>query len=364
MKSVTLIAAAPAALACSLVMANGMTQLDDEQLSAVSGQDGVYLNLKNFSFNSATGSAFPGLTLTYTMPYEGAGPSDGDPLVKDPSKPVSYIQYSGISISRKDPTDLNEIFTDPYQIQIQSVDVPTEIQLPALDPSDPLYTKRKQEVIRILNPKNLGGTTLDDKALWNMAYDWKVATGVSSSTAGTIHDMGTHIIKDMAIYGGGISLAPAWSYKDKDDVRGAAWGLDLNLEIRAYILQARGKVDDASGSYLKLANIRVGPANADRTGVDTDLTKTWRVADVITQPGIINAITTTDSNGLTSTVLHMGIEWYRGANEADIPTGAVSVDQVSIKNGPASAPVVTNLGGASIGGIQIRYLDVVFRNPY
>lgn len=362
MKKTSMFVALPIALVCSSVMANGMTQLDDEQLSAVNGQDGVYLNLKNFSFNSATGSAFPGLTLTYTMPYEGTGPSDGDPLIKDPSKPVSYIQYSGISISRTDPIDPNEIFTDPYQIQIQSVDVPTEIQLPALDPSDPLYKDRKQEVIRILNPKNLNGSTLADKVRWNMTYDWTVATDVATGHTPVIHDMGAHIVQDMAIYGGGISLAPAWSYKDKDDVRGAAWGLDLNVQIGAYILQPRGRTDN--GTYLELSNIRIGAANASKTGVDTDLTKTWRVADVITQPGIINAITTTDSNGLTSTVLHMGIEWYRGANEADIPTGAMSVDQVTIKNGPASAPTVTNFGGASIGGIQIRYLDVIFRNPY
>lgn len=59
----------------------------------------------------------------------------------------------------------------------------------------------------------------------------------------------------------------------------------------------------------------------------------------------------------------MGIEWYRGPDGTDAPVGAFSIDNIAIKNGPASAPVTTNLGGVSIGGMQIRYLDVVFRNP-
>ncbi|HET8869377.1 MAG TPA: hypothetical protein VFM48_02940, partial [Aquabacterium sp.] len=69
-----------------------------------------------------------------------------------------------------------------------------------------------------------------------------------------------------------------------------------------------------------------------------------------------------DANG--KPVLHMGIEWYRGTDENQIPTGAFSVDEIVIKNGTAAAPVTTNFGGLSVGGMQIRYLDVVFRNPY
>ena len=70
----------------------------------------------------------------------------------------------------------------------------------------------------------------------------------------------------------------------------------------------------------------------------------------------------TDANG--KPVLRMGIEWYRGSDENQIPTGAMSVDQIIIKGGTAAAPTSTNFGGLSIGGMQIRYLDVVFRNPY
>ena len=45
--------------------ATKLVELADQQLSEVVGQDGVYLNLKNFSLSpSDTGP----LTLTYTMP--------------------------------------------------------------------------------------------------------------------------------------------------------------------------------------------------------------------------------------------------------------------------------------------------------
>lgn len=353
--------ALPLVLASSWSLASNLEQLDDDQLSEVIGQDGVYLNLKNFSLNSASLLGNVPLTLTYTMPYEGdplhQDTDPGDPFFKDPSKPVSYIQKGGISISRTDPVNPDDIFNDPFQIQVESLIVPGDIALPALADDDPLKTERKQEVIRLLNPKNLAG-----EMKWNVAYDWKVATEVTSSSTGKVHDMGAYVIKDMAYFGGGLALAPAWSYKNKDDVRGAAFGLDVNIEIAALMLRPRGRADD--GTELNLTGIKIGAANSTLTGVDPDRTKTWKVADVITQPGIINAITTTDSNGVTSTVLHMGIEWYRGSDETQIPTGAISVDNISIKNGPASAPTVTNFGGASIGGIQIRYLDVVFRNPY
>jgi len=82
------------------------------------------------------------------------------------------------------------------------------------------------------------------------------------------------------------------------------------------------------------------------------------------QPGILNAYT--DANG--KAVLRMGIEWYRGqVNDPDTfqgSVGAFSVDQILIKGGTAAAPVVKDLGGLSVGGMEIRYLDVVFRNPY
>ena len=355
---------------CLLASAAGLVQVDDDQLSDVNGQDGVYLNLKGFSLNSAAHFGYAPLTLTYTMPYEG-NPLDqvndpGDPLGKDPSKPVSYIQYSGFSISRTDPATEAEIFSDPYQIQVETVIVPDEIALPpGLAADDRLLTHREQQVIRLLNPKNLSGSVK-----WNVTYDWKVAEGVTSTSTGVVHDMGAHIVEDMVIRGGGISLAPAWSYQNNEDVRGAAFGLDLNVEIGALILRPRGRGDvdtfDAqgvmthAGTEMALRGIKIGAANATKTGVDTDPTKTWKVADVITQPGIINAYT--DANG--KPVLRMGIEWYRGSDENQIPTGAMSVDQIIIKGGTAAAPTSTNFGGLSIGGMQIRYLDVVFRNPY
>lgn len=359
---------------CAFASAAGLVQVDDEQLADVSGQDGVYLNLKGFSLNSAEHFGYGPLKLTYTMPYEGNNEGEGDPLGLDPSKPVSFIEYGQFSISRTDPITEAEIFSDPYQIQIEKVRIPTGtngIPLPAgwdawADPLTKLIPE--QEVIRLLNPKNLSGSIK-----WDMIYDWKVVTGhrkddvVDPGNPRIEHDMGARIVDDLVIRGGGLSLAPAWSYQNSADVRGIAFGLDLNIEIGALILRPRGRLDDSAEFALR--GIKIGAANATMTGVDTDPTKTWTVADVIMQPGILNAYT--DANG--KAVLRMGIEWHRGqvGSETDAelaafkgPVGAFSVDQIIIKGGTAAAPVVKDLGGLSVGGMEIRYLDVVFRNPY
>lgn len=368
---------------CAFASAAGLVQVDDEQLADVSGQDGVYLNLKGFSLNSAEHFGYGPLKLTYTMPFEGNNEAEGDPLGLDPSKPVSFIEYGKFSISRTDPVTEAEIFSDPYQIQIEKVRIPTGtngIPLPAgwdawADPLTKLIPE--QEVIRLLNPKNLSGSIK-----WDMIYDWKVVTGYRKDGLGPApveHDLGARIVDDMVIRGGGLSLAPAWSYQNAADVRGIAFGLDLNIEIGALILRPRGRNDvdlfDQNGvmtyaaTEMALKGIKIGAANATKTGVDTDPTKTWTVADVIMQPGILNAYT--DANG--KAVLRMGIEWHRGQvgaeTEAELaafkgPVGAFSVDQIIIKGGTAAAPVMKDLGGLSVGGMEIRYLDVVFRNPY
>lgn len=335
------------------VFAKEMEQLDDDQLSAVVGQDGVYLNIKNFSFKSGGGIGFEPLTLTYTMPYAGGNPNQatdpGDPLFKDPTKPVSYIQYGNISLSRSDPAD---VFADPYQIQIQTIDVPSQVRLASeAHPTDASLTLPAQlEVIRLLNPLNLAGDQI-----WQMQYDWTVTTGVTSSSTGVSHEMGSYIMQDVKFFGGGLDLAPAWSYANSADVRGTAFGLDLNMTIGALILQPRGASD--AGAQLTMSGISVGRANSTMTGVDTDVTKAWRVADVIQQPGIISA--TTDSSG--NSTLQMGIEWYRGSDTDPArpeAVGAMTINDVTIKNNAG----VTDFGGMSIGGIRINYLNINFRN--
>lgn len=335
-----------------------LQQLDDAALSQVAGQDGVALALKNFSLRSEAGHLgyTKGLTLTYTMP------NDGDANFER-GLPYDQIHYSNYDISRTDPAD---VFADPYQIQVVSTPFPAGMN-PAdwLAPNDPILTesdpgssvrgRTKLDVIQILNPKNLDGAMK-----WNMAYDWKVVTDVdplNPTTSGVTHDMGARIVEDMVMYGGGISLLPAWSRNNAKDVKGAAFGLDLHMAISKLILRPRGRAD--SGTEMVLSGIRIGAANATKTGVDTDPTKTWRMADVFMQPGLITSEVGEDGKS----VLRMGIEWYRGPDGTDAPVGAFSIDNISIKNGPASAPVTTNLGGVSIGGMQIRYLDVVFRNP-
>lgn len=341
----------------SSVWASGMTQVDDEQLSQVQGQDGIYLNLKNFSFNSAENNGIPALTLTYTMPYAGTPGSTtdpGDPFFRDPTKPVSSITYGGISISRSDPAD---VFADPYQIQIETLPVPAAVQQASVaHPTDASLTlPGTMQVIRLLNPANLAGDQV-----WQMRYDWQVATGVTSTSAGVVHDMGSHIVQDMKIYGGGLDLAPAWSYNDARDVRGTAFGLDINMEIGALILRPRGYTDTGdTRTELALTGIKIGRATAAMDGVDPDKTKAWRVADVIQQPGIITA--TTDS-ATGESALHIGIEWYRGSSSDPVrpeSIGAISVDQATIRNSAG----VTNFGSMGIGGIQINYLDIKFRNP-
>lgn len=361
------------------VCASDLEQLDDAQLSEVSGQEGVNLNLKGFSLVSKDHFGYTPLTLTYTMPFEGDGPpgggsaNPGDPLGLDPTKPVSYIKYSGFDIRRTDPATEAELFADPYQIQIEKVLIPegpTGVTLPdSWDPrsyEDPDTKSRPfQEVIRLLNPKNSLGSLK-----WNITYDWMVATGVVSGTPANVHDLGAHIVEDLVIRGGGISLAPSWStFQKAGDVRGAAFGLDLNIQIGKLILRPRGRDDvdkfdsqgvmTSRGTEMMLQDIKIGAANSSKTGVDT--TKTWTVADVILQPGVINAYTGADGKP----VLHMGIEWYRANDPAyDTPVGAMSIDQIVIKGGTPAAPTSTNFGGVSIGGMQIRYLDVVFRAPY
>lgn len=335
----------------TVAQAEGLMQLDDEQLSEVRGQDGVNLNLHGFSLTSKAGSS--PLTLTYTMP------DPSDPFFQDPSKPVSYIQHGGFSISRSDGADP---FADPYQIQIETMDVPSQVRLASVanDPAHPdasLGLPAQMSIIRLLNPKNLG-----DEQAWHVQYDWKVADGVQVSTpgTGTVHDMGTYLVEGLKFYGGGLDLAPALSFKDSQDVRGTAFGLNINMAITSLALQPRGySTVDTAPTQMLLSGIRVGRANADMTGVDPDKTKAWTVADVIQQPGIISAVT--DSAGKSS--LHMGIEWYRGSDTDAVrpeSIGAFSVDSVSIKNG---AGVVKDLGSMSVGGIQIRYLDINFRNP-
>ncbi|MGE5451542.1 MAG: hypothetical protein ACM3VZ_06820 [Acidobacteriota bacterium] len=331
--------------------AGGLAPLDDEQLSEVRGADGVYLSLRNFSFNSEARLGYAGLTLTYTMP------NPADPFFEDPSKAVSFIEKGGISISRSDALDP---FADPYQIQIQTFAVSDDFRSGSeiKDPANPdlsLALPDKMEVIRLLNPKNLGAA--GDDQVWQMRYDWKVGDGV------VVHDMGSYIVKDLKVYGGGLDLAPAWSYNNKDDVRGTSFGLDINMEIGALMLRPRGYADSGdTRTEMAFTGIKIGRANADLTGVDPDKTKAWRVADVIQQPGIITAVT--DSNG--NSTLHMGIEWYRGkvtdpenlgpARPESI--GAMSIDNVTIRNSAGAK----DLGGMSIGGIQIRYLDINFRN--
>ena len=358
---------------CAFASAAGLVQVDDEQLADVSGQDGVYLNLKGFSLKSDPHFGYLGLTLTYTMPYEGANAAEGDPLGLDPTKAVDFIEYGKFSISRTDPAIAANIFADPYQIQIEKIPVNlgwtvADLEAYGFDPANPT-----EEVIRILNSKNVDGTVK-----WDMTYDWKVVTGdrkdgvVDPANPKVEHDMGARIVDDLVIRGGGLSLAPALAKNQSPgDARGIAFGLDLNIEIGALILRPRGR-DDASSEFA-LRGIKIGAANDDRTGFHADSTKTWTVADVIMQPGILNAYT--DANG--KPVLRMGIEWHRGrvgngtATEFEDPVdlaafkgqvGAFSVDQIIIKSGTAATPV--NLGGLSVGGMEIRYLDVVFRNPY
>lgn len=285
------IALALCLLATTSARGSGMPlarELEDEALSQVSGQDGLAFNLRGFAMGGP-------LTLTYTSPDEG-----------NPS-----LWFGNLYLSRSD--DLDATFTDPYRLNIYG--------RPGM-----------ADVIELSNPLNA-----------NSLLKWQFAADFGVNANGTAFHAGTLILQDLVFQGGGLSITtPA-----DPNVQGVAFGLALHVDIGNLIIRPRGADDisvanpDTVAEQLSISGIHLAGANGG----------TWSLADVTTQPGILNAIT---ENG--QSYLHLGIDWSSSPNGA--PIGSLVIDNISFKSDVTGN---LNLGSSRINTIQLQYLDVKFR---
>lgn len=204
----------PACLAALLSAALGLPApaaaaqpLDDAQLAAVQGRDGLAFNLVGLSLSGP-------LTLTYTAP---GGAS---------------LALSGLALSRSD--DPAATFSDPYRLGVRTR-------------SDGLA-----DLIVLNGPANAAG-----RLKWQFAADWRVQAD------GITHEGGALRIDDAVFRNTSLALTtPAAS-----GVEGAVLGLGLQLEIRRLALRPRGRAD--AGEELSFGGLRLGAAAADGTPLGT-----------------------------------------------------------------------------------------------
>lgn len=185
----------------------------------------------------------------------------------------------------------------------------------------------------------------DGAAKWQFAYDW----GVNAN--GVDFQGGAWVFKDIAYYGGGLQISTP---VDSD---GVAFGWALHQQIGDILLRPRGRADTAdaesAAEQLHLRGMRISAAALEADGVTTtQLDAPWQIAHVTNQPGIFNA--TTDATGTPR--LHLGIGWP--TTSAGAPWGSLSIDNLSFKSDVTPS---LDLGASRIGGIQIQYLDILFR---
>jgi hypothetical protein len=245
-----------------------MEPMDDAELSAVRGADGLAFNLRGFSLSGP-------LTLTYTSPTGNS------------------LWLSDLALSRSD--DPAATFSDPYRLQVLA------------------RGNGLADVIRLSEPENANGLLK-----WQFAADW----GVNAD--GTDFRGGALVVQDLVTRGGSLTLTtPAAA-----DVEGIAFGAALRLDIANLMLRPRGRddttnADPASVSeQWRLSGIHLGAASS--SGVL--LGSPWAIADATTQPGIINAVT--DANGNSN--LHIGIDWPTNGNSAAI--GGLLIDNITFKS--------------------------------
>lgn len=228
----------------------------------------------------------------------------GDARVSYTAPNGSVLYVEKFSASRSDSA---QPFSDPYQLDI----------LPG--------ASGLADYINIAFPVNAGG-----EQRWQMAYDWGInADGVDSRQSSVV-------IKDLVLYGGGLQFTTP----QVND--GIAFGAALKMDIGQLSFQPRGR-DDASEAMI-LSGIHIA-------GVDGGA---WAIANVASQPGVINALT--DESGPR---LHIGIDWpdaRYGSGQA--PAGSIVVDNISFVS-PGQQTV--DLGSSRIGSVQIQYLDIKFK---
>jgi len=280
--------------------AHAMQALQDEELAAVRGADGIAFNLNNFSLTSSLTNP---LTLTYVSPNGSA------------------LTLSGLDLSRTDDTDP---FADPYQLSLRP-------------------TTSGQEMIAIDFPLNVAGNQR-----WSLTADFANcgAFAAGACAAGAQFFGGTLQVLDLTMKGGGLYVAPS----QVPNTEGIAFGLGTQLDIGSLSVYSRGRAADGAidhGDVLALTGIHL--ADAGTGGV-------YMLADLDKHPGLINAAT--DAAG---SYLHLQVGWPTASDP--VPAATLRIDNISFTTAGVNgaAATTTNLGSASIASMQINYLDIKFR---
>lgn len=273
--------------------ATGLQPLTDDALSTVQGRDGLSFDLANFSMS---GDA----RLTYYAPA--------------PSTASAYI--SNMYATRSD--DPANPFGDPYLLDIVR------------------RGPGESDVITLARPQNANGAKR-----WQTAFDW----GVNAD--GIAFDGGSIVLRDTTFYGGGMQ----WTTPRVGD--GIAFGTSLRMDIGNLLLRPRGRGDislaEPAGvtEQMNFRGVRIGAVDSNGNFLNTP----WRIADVTSQPGVINAVT--DSAG--NSRMHIGIDWP-DANGAAL--GGLQIDNLSFRSDITGN---VDLGASRIGAMQIQYLDIKLR---
>lgn len=273
--------------------AAAMEALNDGALSSVQGRDGMSFDLANFAL---AGNA----RITYYTPAPATG----------------SLTVANLSASRSD--DPAAPFADPYRLEIKR------------------SASGLADYIDLAFPLNTNGASR-----WQIAYDRTVDAN------GMTMDGGSVVLRDAAFYGGGMQ----WTTPRNGD--GIAWGLALRAEFGNLLFRPRGRDDITQADpanvteQLNFRGIRIGATDANGAFTNSP----WRIADVATQPGILNAVT--DSSG--SARLHIGIDWPSAAGAS---AGGLAIDNISFKSDVTGN---LDLGSSRIGSMQIQYLDIKVR---
>jgi hypothetical protein len=278
---------------------HAMRPLQDDELSAVRGADGIAFNLSNFSLTSSLTNP---LSLTYQSPNG------------------SSLTLSGLDLSRTDDADP---FADPYQLSLRA--------RPGL-----------ADIIAIDFPLNVAGNQR-----WSLTADFAHCDlVVASLCSGTRFLGGTLQVLDLTMKGGGLQV----STPQVADTEGIAFGLGTQLDIGSLSVYSRGRAADGSidkSDALTISGIHLADANTGGA---------WMLADLDKHPGLINAAT-----DATGSYLHLQVGWPTTADP--VPAASLRIDNISFTTAAAGGgtPTVANLGSASIASMQINYLDIKFR---
>ncbi len=279
----------------------GMQPLEDSELASVRGADGINFNLSNFSLTS---SATAPLNLTYQ------------------STNGSSLTLGRIDLSRSDDPDG---FADPYSLSLKA-----RTGLP--------------DLIALDFPLNTAGAQA-----WSLTADFANCDKMVAGTCtGQNFNGGTLQLTGLTMKGGGLYVAPSVLA----DTQGIAFGFGTRLDIGTLAVYSHGRTagDETdtidTSDKLVISGIHLFDANSQGA---------WMLADVTTHPGLINAVT--DANG---SYLHLQVGWPTSA--AAVTTGQLVIDNITFTSpGTGGTPVVTNLGAASIAGMQLNYVDIKLR---